>query len=334
MTEPTDASTALDGNAAAGVLSSVFTAELTAAVAWCLGCGRGAALADATFFVDGFTASVFPSTNGRSVNLQPVADGILQEQRAIATTTVEVPAAFTTEAAQALNVTEKVSEFTTNYTSGQARVQNIQHAADIVDGTILRPGDTFSLNETLGSRDCANGWVAAPAFSTTGGFYEECGGGVSQFSTTLFNATFFGGYRDVAHTPHTIYISRYPMGREATLNYGSIDNQFQNDSNSGVLIKASYTDTSITVAYYGNKEGRVVTAEGPNVIETIPIETVYEDTPLLPAGQQMQAQGEGGYTGYKVENFRIIERPGQAPVRERLYWEYDMRPITILRGTG
>ena len=52
MSDPTDAPTALDGNAAAGVLSSMFTAELTAAVAWCVGCGRGAALAEATFFVD------------------------------------------------------------------------------------------------------------------------------------------------------------------------------------------------------------------------------------------------------------------------------------------
>jgi hypothetical protein len=52
MSDHTDPTTALDGNAAAGVLSSVFTTELTAAVAWCLGCGRRAALADAAFFVD------------------------------------------------------------------------------------------------------------------------------------------------------------------------------------------------------------------------------------------------------------------------------------------
>ncbi|MGH8983118.1 MAG: VanW family protein, partial [Acidimicrobiia bacterium] len=274
------------------------------------------------------------ATPGRTVNLQPVADAILQEQRAIVTTTVELPAALTTEAAQALNITELVSEFTTNHAAGQPRVHNIHRAADIVNNTLVLPGETFSLNDTLGSRDCANGWVAAGAFSTQDGFYEECGGGVSQFSTTLFNATFFGGYEDVAHTPHTIYISRYPMGREATLNYGSIDNEFKNNSSSGVLIKTSYTDASITVSYYGNREGRIVTAEGPNVVETIPIETVYEDTPLLPAGQQVPAEGENGYVGYKVENFRIIERPGQAPVRERFYWEYDMRPVKILRGTG
>ena len=289
--------------------------------------------ADATWAVDGATATVVPASPGRTVNLQPVADAILREQRAITGTIVEVPAALTTEAAQALNITEKVSEFTTNYTAGQQRVKNIHKAAEIVDDAIVRPGETFSLNERLGPRTAENGWVKAPAFAGDQGFFDDYGGGVSQFSTTLFNATFFGGYQDVEHTPHSIFISRYPMGREATLNDGSIDNRFQNDSGSGVLIKTGYTDTSVTVAYYGNREGRTVRAEGPNVLEEIPVEVVYEDTAFLEVGQEVQASGESGYTGYKVENFRIIERPGAPPARERFYWEYDMRPRKILRGT-
>lgn len=290
--------------------------------------------ADATWTVDGTNATVVPATPGKTVDLEAVADAILREERAIAISTVAAPAAFTTEEAQALNITEKVSEFTTNYAAGQPRVHNIQRAADIVDGTLVPPGETFSLNETLGPRDCALGWVAAGAFSTQDGFYDECGGGVSQFSTTLFNATFFGGYRDVAHTPHTIYISRYPMGREATLGYGSIDNQFQNDSNSGVLIKTSHTDTSVTVAFYGNREGCLVRAEGPNVLEEIPPVTEYVDNPSLPAGAEQPVEGEGGFPGYRVENFRVIECAGRGPERERFYWEYDMRPRKIFRGTG
>jgi vancomycin resistance protein YoaR len=289
---------------------------------------------DAGFAVAGDVVAVTPSANGRLVDLRPVADSILREERTITATVIESPPAFTTEAAQALNITEKVSEFTTSYTAGQSRVHNIQRAADIVNNTIVKPGETFSLNEKLGPRRCENGWVKAPAFSTGEGFYEECGGGVSQFSTTLFNATFFGGYKDVEHTPHTIYISRYPMGREATLNYGSIDNRFQNDSSSGVLIQASYTPTSVTVTYFGNREGKTVRAEGPNVIEEIPIAVEYVDNPSLTVGQEQPVPNEGGYTGYKVENFRVIERPGQPPQRERFYWEYDMRPRKVYRGTA
>jgi len=282
----------------------------------------------------GNAVAVVPGVNGRTVDLEPVADAMLEQERTIAATVVETPPARTTEAVQALNITEKVSEFTTNYTAGQARVQNIHIAADRVNGTLLLPGETFSLNDTLGPRDCELGWVEAPGFATEEGFFQTCGGGVSQFSTTLFNATFFGGYEDVAHTPHTIYISRYPMGREATLNYGTIDNQFRNNSSSGVLITATYTDTSVTVTYYGNFEGRVVTAEGPNVILEIPIETELVPNPLLPAGEQVPFPSESGYTGYQVENFRVIQRPGQDPVRERFYWEYDMRPRKVFVGTA
>lgn len=289
---------------------------------------------DATWTTDGTFATVVPATPGRTVDLTLVGDAILAEQRTITTTTAETPAAFTTEAAQALNITEKVSEFTTNFAAGQERVKNINKAADIVNNTVVRPGETFSLNDKLGPRTPENGWVKAPAFSGDTGFFDDYGGGVSQFSTTLFNATFFGGYKDVSHTPHSIFISRYPMGREATLGYGSIENKFQNDSSSGVLIKTSYTANSVTVAYYGNREGRVVRAEGPTVIEEIPPGVEYIDWPFLPAGQESQLPGESGYTGYKVENFRIIERPGQAPTRERFYWEYDMRPRKVLRGTG
>ena len=289
---------------------------------------------DAGFLVNGDTVTLVPAVLGRAVDVQAIADAILREERAITGAVAETQPALTTEAAQALNITEKVSEFTTNYPAGQARVHNIQRAADVVNYSLVRPGETFSLNERLGPRDCARGWVEAPAFATNRGFFQECGGGVSQFSTTLFNATFFGGYEDVEHTPHSIFISRYPMGREATLGYGSIDNKFRNDSGSGVLIITSHTPTSVTVKFFGNREGRTVRAEGPFVLEEIPIGVEYVDNPFLPAGVEQPIEGETGFVGYRVENFRVIERPGQAPVRERFAWTYDMRPRRIHRGTA
>src|SRR4029079_8162873 len=133
---------------------------------------------------------------------------------------------------------------------------------------VVLPGQTFSLNEALGPRTAAKGYVPAPAIGEDLGLVEDVGGGVSQVSTTLFNATYFGGYEDVTHEVHAIYISRYPKGREATLNYPSIDNEFRNDTAAGVLIRSSYTDTSLTVSFYGSKAGRTVRSEGPNTLET------------------------------------------------------------------
>jgi vancomycin resistance protein YoaR len=97
-------------------------------------------------------------------------------------------------------------------------VTNIHRIADIVDGHVVRPGETFSLNGFVGRRDRARGFVPAPVI-LNGRFVDDVGGGVSQFATTLFNAVFFGGLQDLTHTPHIYYISRYPAGRGATVSF-------------------------------------------------------------------------------------------------------------------
>jgi vancomycin resistance protein YoaR len=310
----------------------VDAARLRDAIAPSLGAFEQAPV-DASLAVNGGVPTVVPSQNGHVVDLASAVPAILRGERSIPTGLIDQPAGRTTEQLQALNIVEQVSSFTTNHPCCAERVKNIHRACDIVNGTIVEPGQTFSLNDTLGPRTPERGFVKAPAFATEEGFFDAYGGGVSQFSTTLFNATFFGGYKDVAHTPHSIYISRYPMGREATLDYPGIDNKFQNDSSAGVLITCGYTDSAITVTYYGNKEGRSVSAEGPNVLEEIPVTTEYVDNPLLPAGVEQPISTEGGYTGYRVENYRIIHRPGQADQRETFRWSYDMRPRKIYRGT-
>lgn len=287
---------------------------------------------DATFAVAETSVSVVPAAKGRIVDLDAAADEILAGAHSITARLRDADPARTTEWAQSLNITELVSSFTTNYTPGQPRVMNIRRAAELVNDTIVEPGAVFSLNDVVGPRTTERGFVEAPAFSTRDGFYEEVGGGVSQLSTTLFNATFFGGYEDIEHTPHSIYISRYPMGREATLNYGSIDNIFRNDSSSGILIRAYAGESSVTVSYYGNREGRVVEAEGPNILEEIPVEDEPVETPFLLEGETEPVPGEGGYTGYVVENFRTIKRPDQPDARERFVWTYDMRPRKIFVG--
>jgi vancomycin resistance protein YoaR len=244
----------------------------------------------------------------------------------------EIQPARTTEWAQQLNITELVGTFTTRFTPGQPRVKNIQKAASVIDGTIVPPGDVFSLNQALGPRTLDKGYVLAPGIGADLEYEDSVGGGVSQLSTTLYNATFFGCYQDVTHSVHALYISRYPMGREATLNYPGIDNRFRNDSASGVLIKTYYGSSSVTVSLYGNKGGRSCRAEGPNILERIPAPVEYVDDPLLPAGQLKTISA--GEIGYVVENFRIISRTGQPDQRERYVERYAARPTKIARGTA
>ena len=247
-------------------------------------------------------------------------------------TTHTTPPVHTTEWAQKLNITELVSSYTTEHPCCQPRVTNIHLGADTINNTVLEPGQTFSLNGALGPRTTDKGYQLAPGIGANLEFEDSVGGGVSQLSTTLFNAVFFGCYEDVTHTVHALYISRYPMGREATLNYPSIDNKFRDDSHAGVLIRTSYSGTSVTVSLYGNKEGRSCKGEGPHVLETIPVEPEYVDDPALPVGTQKKLAD--GHTGYVVENFRIISTPGQPDVRQRFVERYSMAKEKIARGTG
>ena len=286
---------------------------------------------DATFEVSSAgTVSVVPSRSGRQVDLALVGDAILDGQRRITAELLETEPGRDTAWAEALGIRELVSTFTTRHPSGQSRVTNIHRAADIVNNTIVEPGSVFSLNDTLGPRTAERGFVQAPVFY--GEFTEDYGGGVSQFATTIFNAVFFGGYEDVEHKPHSIYFSRYPMGREATVNYPSVDLKFRNDSPAGILIRTGYSADSITVSFYGDKEGKVVRAEGPNVLAERPPEVEPIEWPLLPLGEEQEL--EDGYTGYDVEVFRVIERPGREPVRERFFWRYRMLPRKVLVGTA
>ena len=142
---------------------------------------------------------------------------------------VSAPADFTTADARALEITERVSTFTTYFPYADYRNVNIGRAAEIVDGTILEPDEIFSLNDIVGERTVENGFTEGYVISD-GILVTDLGGGVSQMATTTFNAMFFAGLEDVEHKPHSFYIDRYPVGREATVAWGSVDLRFRNDT--------------------------------------------------------------------------------------------------------
>lgn len=153
------------------------------------------------------------------------------------------------EWARRMAITTVVGTFTTNHAAGESRVTNIHRIADLIRGVVIEPGETFSVNEYVGQRTRAKGFVEAGVIYG-GRFTTDVGGGVSQFATTAFNAAFFAGLDLVEYQAHTIYISRYPYGREATLSYPKPDLKIRNNTPYGVLIWPTYTDSSITVTLY------------------------------------------------------------------------------------
>jgi hypothetical protein len=148
--------------------------------------------------------------------------------------------------ADEFGIKERVSTFTTRHSCCQNRVTNIHRISDLVRGQILQPGETFSVNDFIGRRTRANGFVSDGVIQS-GHFIDEVGGGISQFATTTFNAAFLAGLDMPEYQSHSIYISRYPYGREATLSFPLPDLELYNPTPYAVLLWPTYTGSSITM---------------------------------------------------------------------------------------
>jgi vancomycin resistance protein YoaR len=223
---------------------------------------------NASFQVNGPTVTIVPSQDGTRCCAADSGSRLLKAIRARAGSTeigllVDKPS-FTTAAARKLGIKEpvgtttewkgiaQVKSFTTYHPGGAPRVSNIHRMADAVRGSIIKPGQTFSLDQRVGQRTRAKGYVEAPEISN-GVDVQGVGGGVSQFSTTLFNAAFFAGLDIVEYQAHSLYLTRYPYGREATLGWPLPDQKIKNNTPYGILIWTSYTGTSVTVTLYSTQ---------------------------------------------------------------------------------
>ena len=188
----------------------------------------------------------------------------------------EAEPSLTTKEAKELGITRELVRYSTFYTGTADRITNLKLATTLLDGTRIAPGATFSFNKEVGPRTEARGFRSAPVI--IGGKYEEgIGGGVSQVATTVFNAAWEAGLKIMARTAHALYISRYPLGRDATVNYPEIDLKFVNDTKHWLVMKAVPTETGIAISLLGAPTGRRVVSVageleeiGPAKIKRVP----------------------------------------------------------------
>jgi vancomycin resistance protein YoaR len=212
---------------------------------------------DASFTIKDGKPEVVPAEDGIGIKAKELTDAVtdaIKDDSATPTVTLaSVEPDFTTKDAKKADVSDTVSEFSTGYNSEPNRDTNLRVAAKKVSGTVLRPGEQFSLNEALGQRTAANGYKPAGVISE-GQMKEDFGGGVSQVSTTLFNAAFFAGFDLDEHQAHSRYISRYPEGRESTLDWSSIDLKFTNNSKTPVVLDMYLKGGEVHAKVFGVKK--------------------------------------------------------------------------------
>ena len=272
---------------------------------------------DATVALVGGRPRVVPGRSGRTVDEDRLAARFLEAVAAegeartvgIPTRAVDEPA-VTAQDVRSWGVREVVSQFTTYYPHADYRNVNIGRAAELLDGTLLEPGELFSFNETVGERTAANGFTRGFVISN-GIFAEDYGGGVSQLATTTFNAAFFAGLEDVEHKPHSFYIDRYPVGREATVSWPTIDLRFRNDTEHGVLVETRHvpstpsTSGAITVRLWSTKVWDVEAVTGERYAYTSPATRVVTGEDCFP---------NTGYSGFDVDVTRVFRRAGSPEV--------------------
>ncbi|HLM20060.1 MAG TPA: VanW family protein, partial [Propionibacteriaceae bacterium] len=269
---------------------------------------------------------VIPAVNGTTIaadNLKKAVEPVLIKPTAERRVNVQLTgakAAFSTAEAKKLRIKRVTGQFTTYFPYLPYRNTNIGRAAALINGTVLKPGEIFSLNQIVGERTKANGFTEGYIIKD-GRFRKELGGGVSQSATTTFNAMFFAGLKDIEHKPHGLYIDRYPAGREATVAWPSLDLKFQNDTKYGVLVQAYIVkgtpsrSGSITVKMWSTKTYDKVAATRPIKSNFTTGRDIKDDSKDCEATSPVR--------GFDVRYQRLFYQDGSVVRRENFNWRYE-----------
>jgi vancomycin resistance protein YoaR len=238
---------------------------------------------DARFSVSGETVGVVPSKPGTELDAARTARALLRAALSPTNRTARLSVArarpeLTTTEAVAMGIDRRLGGYTT-YNSGTAdRITNLRLGVTLLDDTLVAPGGTFSLNGVLGERTAERGFRPAPVIIGTS-YEEEIGGGTSQVATTVFNAAWEAGLRITERNPHSLYISRYQLGRDATVYWPSLDLKFVNDTKAWVLVKGFVEADGISVVIYGGEDRRVESSAGTREITgPVPVKRVLDPT--------------------------------------------------------
>jgi vancomycin resistance protein YoaR len=234
-----------------------------------------------------------PSREGTKLDIRKTTRSLLRAStrranRVAAISVVRAQPERTTKEALSMGIDRRMSSYKTWNSGTWDRITNLRLGVAALDDTLVPPGGTFSPNEAIGERTEERGFRRAPVIIGTK-YEEEVGGGTSQVATTVFNAAWEAGLPITERNPHSLYIDRYQLGRDATVYWPSLDLKFVNDTEHWVLVKGFAESDGISVAIYGGDDRRVESSEGTRVITGEPPVRRIND-PKLRKGTTMVEQ--------------------------------------------
>jgi vancomycin resistance protein YoaR len=279
---------------------------------------------------------VKPSVSARALDVPRTADRLLaaalrpNRRSAPMVVGTEEPERTTAEARK-MGITGLVSSYTTIYSGDANRVHNVRLVADLIDRTLIPPGTTFSFNETTGERNEEKGFLEAPVI-INGELQTGLGGGVCQVSTTVFNAAYEAGLDITERTNHALYISHYPQGRDATVNYPDLDLKFVNDTKKWLLLRTFVGSSALTVNLYGAPQNRRVESEVAALRVVGKPPTTWRKDPTITRGRRIVADAGSSPLSTSV-NRKVYDAKGNLLYDDTWYSSYRGEKKIILVGT-
>lgn len=226
-----------------------------------------------------------------------------------------------------------VAQYQTIATSSENRNTNIDLMCKAVNGIVLQPGETLSLNDLVGQRTAEKGFTVAPAI-VDGQLTDDVGGGICQLAGTLYNAALLADMEIVERVHHTWPSDYLPIGLDATLNWNNKDLKIKNRSEHPLYIAADLKDLVVSVEIYGQplEEGVEIVIENRivNQTETPSPQVIYTDK-LSAGASKTQVKSR---PGYEVLIYRHYLKNGAVYSSELISHDH-FRAIqgTVLMGT-
>ncbi|MCH5287914.1 MAG: VanW family protein, partial [Christensenellaceae bacterium] len=194
---------------------------------------------------------------------------------------------------------DEYTEISTRSTKN--RNENIKRAFELITGTVLKPGDTFSFNGIVGKRSIENGFFSAPEYQY-GNEVEGIGGGVCQASTTLYLAAVAANLEITKHTPHSMQVNYTTYGKDATVNMDGkqIDFAFRNNTDSNIYICAA-VQYDRSISKYSIARVRIY---GPSLGAGVTYKLEAEELEVLPKPEdEIRKDTKGEYVVYTDEEY-------------------------------
>lgn len=230
-------------------------------------------------------------------------------------------------------ISEVVSSFSTKFPAGQAsRNTNLRLASGRINGTILMPGEVFSFNGVVGKRLASDGYRVAGVYRN-GRHDVALAGGICQVSGTLYNAVLMANLKIRERTNHSMPVAYLPVGRDATVDYGTKDLKFENNTDHPIAIFSTYEPGRLTFGVLGQKEPgvevKIVTAGHRSWGRGVK----YVTDNSLPPGKTKVV--EKGSSGHWVQTYRVVTKNGVEIKRENLGSSHYGGGVRIVaRGPG